>query len=291
MSLLLGLIGHPVKHSLSPAMHRAALNYYGLAGEYRLVDLAPEELRAGLRSLIAERFAGFNVTVPHKQAIFALVQENSNQARALGAVNTVKVNHGEGELFGHNTDLEGFTTALSEAMPEQFTSRAACVIGSGGAARAALWGLARLGFRELLVVSRNPAAAQALVRDFEHHHKRPGRPSLRLMGIENTHPVPRLGLVVNSTPIGLNDEAAPDWALRLLKQTDGAGLCFDMVYARSERPTSFVSAARDLGLTGLDGTEMLVQQAALSFSYWTGKKGPVEVMRQALWECRRGGPG
>src|SRR5271154_4339233 len=159
MDFLLGLVGHPVSHSLSPPMHKAALAHFGLSGDYRLIDLPPERLREGIFSLPDQGFAGFNVTVPYKRQVMDLLAQLTAESRQLKAVNTVRISS-SGAMTGHNTDLGGFMVALSDSWPEGGARQRALVIGAGGAARAAVWGLIHLGWPTIAVVARNKQAAQ-----------------------------------------------------------------------------------------------------------------------------------
>ncbi|MEK7800927.1 MAG: shikimate dehydrogenase, partial [Pseudomonadota bacterium] len=135
------VIGHPVAHSKSPKIHSYWLQKYGLKGSYTAIDIAPENLAAGVRQLIADGYTGFNVTVPHKIAIMALCTTLSPAAQAIGAVNTVSVQK-DGTLYGHNTDGFGFAANLDEALPLfDWSAGPAVVIGAGGAAHAILWAL------------------------------------------------------------------------------------------------------------------------------------------------------
>ena len=283
--MLLGLVGHPVKHSLSPQMHRAALAHFRMPGDYRLLDLAPEKIERGVADLLKEGFAGFNVTIPHKQTFYRLSADLTKEAHQLKAVNTVKVVDSQ-RLLGHNTDVGGFIEALSEDLPYITRGSTACVLGAGGAARAAVWGLMQLGWPKVQIIARRLETAQEIVDEIAA-----GYPDA---GIK--YPLPRFAvsacdlsglqgvcdLLVNCTPIGLLDDEAPEWFLQLLKWTNPYGTFFDMVYGRNGQPTMAMKEAKRLRLNCLDGTSMLVRQAALSFEFWTGKSPPLAVMAQAI---------
>jgi len=279
MYFLLGLVGHPVSHSLSPPMHKAALAHYGLAGDYRLIDLTAENLDEGVLQLVRERFVGFNVTVPHKLKVIDLVGDLTGEARQLKAVNTVRINS-SGVMTGHNTDLGGSMVALSEALPEGNCRRRALVVGAGGAARAAVWGLVHLGWQSIEVVARKPGAAQTLVDEVTSGLAQQigTTPNISSSGMEGTEVARDFDLLVNCSPIGLENDVIPDWIGALVPRLAPHGLLFDMVYRRSKEATPLVRLAQSYEKGATDGVGMLVHQAALAFNYWTGKAGPVDVM-------------
>lgn len=275
---LLGLVGHPVEHSLSPVLHKAALKHYGLEGDYRLLDLSSERIEQGVADLIKEGYTGFNVTIPHKQTFYDLVSENSEESQQLRAVNSVRIND-EKRLLGHNTDLGGFQTALTDALPATHKYQVACVIGSGGSARAAVWGLVRLGWPKVVLVARNLDAAEILVKEVVSQGFDQTKFFIASTDLSDLNHVP--DVVINCTPIGLTQEL-PEWAEQLLKWSNPEGLLFDMVYSRESKFTALTKEAHRLRLRYVDGREMLIHQAALAFEFWTGKPGPVRVMRDAL---------
>jgi shikimate dehydrogenase len=284
MRYLLGLVGHPVSHSLSPLMHKAALAHYGLDGDYKLIDLRPEMLGKGIEKLVADRYTGFNVTLPHKRTVAALAGELTAEGKLLGAVNTVRINQ-SGVLVGHNTDLAGFLMALSDAWTKGFPGELAVVMGAGGAARAAVWALVNLGWSRISVVSRISQTAKSLADEVSRllasQEPRKENVIVDAPAVATVRkPVP--DLVVNCTPVGLGDDIVPDWMAQQLAGLASEGLFYDMVYRRDEIGTPLVKMARALNLAASDGSGMLVHQAALAFNFWTGKAGPVDVMRAAI---------
>jgi shikimate dehydrogenase len=285
MNYLLGLVGHPVDHSLSPVMHQAALAHLNLAGDYRLIDLPAEHLERGVADLLKQDFCGFNVTIPHKQAFYKLAGELSPEAQQLQAVNTIKIS-GDKSLQGHNTDLGGFVTAVQEDMRYGTRGTVACVMGAGGAARAAVWGLYKLGWPRIQIVARKVEAAQEIVSQVQAYLKDSGQeksqPYLTISGIDLAGLQRMPDFLVNCTPLGLTSEELPDWTEELLRWTNPYGAVFDMVYSRSEKPTPLIANCRRLRLNCLDGKSMLVRQAAAAFEYWTGMPAPQAVMEQAL---------
>ncbi|MBI4534139.1 MAG: shikimate dehydrogenase [Candidatus Melainabacteria bacterium] len=286
---LLGLIGHPVKHSLSPVMFKAALNHLGLKGEYHLIDLLPHELAPGLSKLVAQGFTGFNVTIPHKRAVFALCNELTLESQQAHAVNAVLVKD-KGCLVGHNTDVAGFKKALLANMPANGKLETCCVIGAGGAAHAAVTALIELKCARIIIAVRKPASALDLVEKMQASR---WADDIRVPQFEVV--VPELNelpctpnLVVNCTPIGLNGQVAPQWVLDLLKLMGSDGLLFDMVYCQDGTLPELASVAKRQGLNVCDGMDMLIAQAQLSFQFMTGVAIPEAVMAQAILACRKG---
>jgi shikimate dehydrogenase len=281
LKYLLALIGHPVSHSLSPPMHNAALKYCGLTGSYELVDIAPDQLREGIDQLKLKGFTGFNVTIPHKDAIYRMAAEHTKEASQAQASNTVKILD-DGSLLAHNTDIDGFRDALNELITAN-QSDTACVIGTGGAAKAAILALASLGFKSIVVLSRDAAKATSLTEQMKS--ELPSSTTL-LPASQDQLPPAQLKLVVNSSPIGQNGVPLPVWTESFLTRISGDGLIFDMVYAKSTLDTPLVALALSKGLRAVDGTEMLIRQAHKAFQFWTNESPPLEVMRAALHEAR-----
>lgn len=285
MQYLLGLVGHPVEHSLSPVMHKAALAHFDLSGDYRLIDLPPEKIERGVAELLQQGFAGFNVTIPHKQTFHQLSAELTEQARQLKAVNTVKITS-EKKLVGHNTDLGGFTQAIEDDLRYATRGDIACVMGAGGAARAAVWGLVKLGWRRIQIVARKLESAQQLKDEvlielkLSAHSKNLPDISVSTIDLSGLKRMP--DFLLNCTPIGLTQEDIPDWAEELLRSTNPYGAFFDMVYSRNGKATPLIAHCRRLRLNCLDGSSMLVRQAALAFQFWTGHEVPLQVMSEAL---------
>ncbi|MBI1801163.1 MAG: shikimate dehydrogenase [Chloroflexi bacterium] len=265
MRYQLGLIGYPAAHSLSPPMHRAALQALGLDGDYTALAVQPECLSATVRELPARDYRGINVTIPHKQAVIPLLDGLSASARAIGAVNTIVVEHGR--LIGHNTDAVGFGCALARVGYEP-RGQAALVLGAGGAARAVVYALTQAG-AHVTVWNRTRERAEQLARDFG------ATAATRLL------PLARCGqfsLIVNTTPVGM----APDEGglpLPMQGRGFGAQVVYDLVYR--PRETALLREARAVGAMPIGGLEMLVYQGAEAFRLWTGRDAPVEVMRDA----------
>jgi shikimate dehydrogenase len=256
--LRLGLIGFPLGHSLSPALHQAALEHFGLEGSYELLETPSEALAQRVEEL--KSYQGFNVTLPHKEKILSFLDEVDPLAREIGAVNTVQIGR---RLVGHNTDLPGFLHSLT---PLGSLEGPALVLGAGGAARAVVLALRQLGL-EVWLSNRTLARAQALA-------------SLGARQVltwdERLVWASRARLIVNTTSLGLE---AP-WETPLPAEAfPDKGWAVDLVYRPLE--TRFLREARARGLVVLGGLEMLIWQAALAFELWTGRRPPIGLLREA----------
>jgi shikimate dehydrogenase len=271
---LVGLLGYPVKHSLSPTMHNGAFAALNLNWCYVPLPVPPERLGEAVAGLRALSFVGANVTVPHKQAVMSYLDHVAPEAQAIGAVNTIVVREGRG--IGHNTDWQGFLTALNEGGFDP-QGKWAVVLGAGGAARAVVYALAQAG-AQVTVLNRTPARAQVLVQDFT-----PLFPSTSLFALPLTsqtlgEQVAKAHLLVNTTLVGMWPEADKSiWPEDLA--FPGRLTVFDLVY--NPRQTKLLRQAQKSGAKAIGGLGMLVHQGAAAFELWTGEKAPVETMYEA----------
>ncbi len=256
-----GVLGWPVRHSRSPAMHEAGYAALGLEEwRYQLLPVPPELFEETVRGLPGAGFAGANVTIPHKQAALALADEATASALAIGAANTLTFQP-DGRIHADNTDAPG----LIDALPFDPAGRTAVVLGAGGSARAVVWALVHAGAAEVLVWNRTYERAQRLCAE--------------IGGRAVQAPPPAADLLVNTTSVGLRDED-PFKALPLrVDAMDGYPCLVDLVYGTG--PTALVSAAQAAGATVVDGLEILVRQGARSFERWTGRPAPLDVLRAA----------
>ena len=266
---LAAVIGSPVRHSRSPAIHNAAFGALGLDWVYMAFEVAPGEVADALAGMRALGVSGLSVTIPHKEAAAAVVDELSATARALGAVNTIVVHDG-GVLFGENTDAAGFLASLGDAGIDARGRR--CVVrGAGGAARAVVWALAVAGADEIVVVPGRDASRAAA--------------TARLAGVVgrvgDAADVGGAGIVVNATPLGLGSGLVGGAAREL--PFDPASLVPGQVVVDlvPSPTTPLLEAAAARGATVVDGLGMLVHQGALAFQLWTGREPPIDVMRAA----------
>jgi shikimate dehydrogenase len=259
----LAVLGQPISHSRSPAMHNAALAELGLAEEwtYEAIEVSPEDFEARVRAMPGEGFAGANVTVPHKLAALALADEASEAARAIGAANTLSF---DGErIAADNTDASGFLDAL----PGSARGQRALVMGAGGSARAIVWALTTNG-AEVAIWNRTPEKANALADEF---------------GASAADPRGDFDLIVNATTVGMGASTQASSDLKSLPidadALDERHQVVDLAYGAVE--TELVRAARARGAHVVDGLEVLVRQGAASLRLWTGLDPPIEAMREA----------
>ncbi|MDZ7378344.1 MAG: shikimate dehydrogenase [candidate division KSB1 bacterium] len=271
---VVGIIGDPVDHSLSPLMHNAAFAALGLDWIYVPFPVKSPALREALRGLRALGVVGVNVTVPHKEAALRFLDDVSLVAQKVGAVNTVIVRNER--LEGENTDVHGVRQALRGL---RLRSATALVIGAGGAARAVLAALEEAGARRVIVANRTLARARSLQRRFSTSSFRVEARSLE--SLIDPELLKSVQLVVNSTSIGLHGETFPPLAIECTRREC---VFFDLIYGRA---TDFLAKARAVGRPTMDGTEMLLHQGAEAFRLWTGRRPPIEVMRTALAEASR----
>jgi len=271
---LVGVMGYPVEHSCSPAMHNAAFAALGLDWVYVPLPVYPDHVGEAVRGLRAMGFAGANVTVPHKQAVLPHLDDLSYTAQVVGAVNTIVVR--DGVLYGDNTDAAGFLGALSDAGFDAAGAYVA-VLGAGGAARAVVQALAQAGARRVRLYNRHVGRAWRLCRDMakfypEVHFQAAALE--RVCEIED-----ETDLLVNTTPLGMwpETEASP-WPVAW--PIPSQLTVFDLVYNPAE--TLLLTQARATGAETVSGLGMLVHQGAAAFELWTGHRAPVAVMREAL---------
>jgi shikimate dehydrogenase len=276
---LLGVIGHPIGHSLSPVMHNAALLHLPQHDfVYVAFPIAPENLAIAVQGFDSIGVVGFSVTIPHKQAIMSQLVAISEVAQAIGAVNTVwKQPDG---WHGTNTDITGFMAPLL-AMNRDWSAVNVLCLGNGGAARAIVAGCAQLGVRSIQVIGRNPENLAIFYQSFQSVESIRDRLSIHSWNaVDNL--VPNAGLIVNTTPIGMvpNPSASPLTESQAANIQPGT-IAYDLIYTPS--PTQFLQQAQTQGAIVFDGLEMLVQQGAEALKIWTGcDQVPVAVMRRSL---------
>lgn len=273
---LIGLIGWPVSHSFSPAMHNAAAEALGLNWAYVPLPVAPDQVAAAVSGLAALGFRGVNVTVPHKQAVMSLLDELEPGARAIGAVNTIVVGE-NGRLTGHNTDWSGFLADL-QAHEIILANRDCLLLGAGGSARAVAYGLAQSGAR-VHVMARRMVQANELVTDLRPYLPQAQLSSRPLDQLPEAAASTTAPLIVNSTPLGMTPyEQRSPWPNGLPFPADA--VVYDLVY--NPPFTRLMQQAEAAGCYAVNGLGMLVQQGAKAFALWTGQQPDTTVMRRAI---------
>jgi shikimate dehydrogenase len=270
------LLGHPVGHSLSPAMHQAAFAAAGLNAVYLPWAVPPDGLAAAVQGLRAmENLLGANVTIPHKEAVLPLLDGLTAEAEGLGAVNTLLPR--EGKLVGDNTDGAGFLAALREDLGCEARGLTAAILGAGGAARAVAMSLARAGARRLVLLNRSLDRANRLADLAAARHPGCAVTAHPLHHNWRITEVSEIRLLVNTTSVGLQPGDPPLFDYASLSAP--IAVC-DLIYNPPETP--LLRAARAKGCRAGNGMGMLLHQGALAFERWTGKPAPVQAMRDAL---------
>jgi shikimate dehydrogenase len=264
-SRLAGVLGWPVSHSRSPRLHGFWLARHGIDGTYLPLPVRPERFEAAVRSLVDLGFAGANVTIPHKEAAFALCDTVSEVARRAGSVNTLVFR--DGRIEGTSTDGFGFLESICEQAPGwQAADGPAVILGAGGAVRSVAAALLDAGCPHLTLVNRTPARAEAIAREL-------GGP----IAVAATPPLAEAALLVNGTSLGMTGE--PPLEIDLMPLPPGAVVA-DMVYVPLETP--LLAAARARGLRAVDGLGMLLHQARPGFEAWFGVAPKVDAALRAF---------
>lgn len=260
-----GVVGFPVKHSLSPRLHGFWLDKYKIAGEYKHYEVKPEELAEFIDNLRMDKdFVGVNLTIPHKEAVMGLLDDIDDLAHAIGAVNTV-IND-NGILIGKNTDAYGFAENIRNSVSE---TKKAVVLGAGGAAKAVIFALKGLGFEQVFITNRTKKRAEELASVIRH--------PLSIIDWEKRSEILQdADLLVNTTSLGMTGKEPLEIDLSLLPKT---ALVTDIVYSPLE--TQLLAQARTSGNSTVDGLGMLLHQAVPAFEAWFGVKPEVtEELRQ-----------
>ena len=287
MTLHLGILGYPLRHSASPAFQQAALDHLGLDARYEAWEVEPERLAERVRQLRGPDLLGFSVTVPHKETVMPLLDAVDDAARAIGAVNTVVSR--DGRLEGANTDLEGFLRALREEGAYDPRGGRALVLGAGGAARAVAYALLAEGAAGVAIANRSPERARILAEELGARF--PARVQALSLDAEALAPLlaadASVDLLVNCTSLGMAHGPDPDASPVPADLIPGTALVYDLVYNPQETP--LLAAARRAGARTLGGLPMLVYQGAAAFRMWTGREAPIDVMMRAASAALAGG--
>lgn len=278
MRKIVGIIGCPLGHTLSPAMHNAAFRKLGIDYEYIPFEVEPEDLKEALSGLRALHIAGFNVTIPHKEAIVPLLDEVTKLARTIGAVNTVQ--NQEGKLVGYNTDGPGFIESLKEDANFEPEGKSAVVLGAGGASRAVSTMLSEAGVKSLTIAD----VVEEKAKELSEYLGEPCR-FVKINSFELKTLIEEADLLVNTTPIGMSPKINASPLPEKVKLNKNA-LVYDLVYNPEE--TKLLKVAKAAGCKTCSGLGMLVRQGALAFSVFTGEEAPVDIMWDAAKEALYG---
>lgn len=273
---IVGIIGDPIEHTFSPAMHNAAFAHLKLPYVYVPFHVKPADLKKAVEGLKKLGVSGVNVTVPHKEAAFRLCDEVSQEAKFTGAVNVLTF-RASGKIIGDNTDVYGFSQSLKEAKIS-LRGKKVAILGAGGAARACAIVCARSGAKEILFFNRTLGKAKKLVRDIK------AKTAFHFVSAYTLHAldgVGRVDVLIQTTSVGLHphSDALPAFADHI----PHADAAVDVLYRPHQ--TLFLQLAKKRGAKKtLGGLSMLLHQGAKAFELWTGKKAPVDVMQRALLE-------
>ena len=273
-----GVIGHPLGHSISPALFAAAFKSAGIDAIYEAWDTPADTLEGRVNALRGADYIGANVTIPHKEAIVPLLDDVSEAVSKIKAVNTVV--HRDGKLTGHNTDIAGFARALKEDAGFDAKGKATMLLGSGGAARAVAYALVEAGAHVVYIVGRQPKKVERVALDIKALTK-PGTTITWAYWGDGSflRSLAEADLVVHCTPTGTagsGTEGTPVIDAALIQPKT---LVFDLVY--NPRETALQKAAKARGAKTASGLGMLVYQAAESFRLWTGKDADIAAMKDA----------
>jgi len=280
---IVGIIGDPIAHSLSPRMHSAAFKAAGIDWRYVPFRVPAADLEDAVRGIRALGFAGLNVTVPHKQTIIAFLDGLEPRARTIGAVNAVRIENRD--LVGYNTDASGLCDALTRDGGITPAGARCLILGAGGAGRSAAFALAGAGARSIVVLNRTPSRAEDVAARVGEAHPAcvvtggPLESETVARAAEDADVIVQATSATLSAAMGGGGGRAV-W-LRALEPVLRSGMTvMDMVY--TPRRTELLAAAAEAGATAVDGLSMLIYQGARSFELWTGLPAPVDVMRRAL---------
>jgi shikimate dehydrogenase len=275
---LYAVLGHPIAHSLSPQMQNAALRKMGLDAVYLAFDVPPKRLMAMLKAMAEMGFSGVNLTVPLKETAFRGLKKLDSSARILGSVNTVKFSGRH--MKGYSTDGKGFLLALKKVFRASPRGKTIFVLGCGGAGRAVALACAQSGAAKISLADKDFWRVKKLSAEIRAISRKTDVELVPHNRAENSRSARAADLIIQATPVGMHRGDIP----LLDKEAFRKGqMVYDLIYIFPE--TGLMKAARRQGARTANGLDMLVFQGALSFSIWTGRKAPVDVMRKVLEEA------
>ncbi|RKY98708.1 MAG: shikimate dehydrogenase [Ignavibacteriae bacterium] len=274
---IIGLLGHPIKHSYSPFVQNVAFEFEKLDYIYLAFDVPPANLKSALNGVVVLGMEGLNVTLPHKEKIIQYLDELSEEATTIGAVNTIVNDHGK--LIGYNTDVAGIIETLLP-FKEQISGSAVSVLGAGGGARAAIYALIRhFKPEQINLINRTVQRADSIQNYFSTKMRYNGFKTMDLFPPDIVDTLQSSSLIINATTIGMFPEM-DDTITDLKESFNSSQIVFDLVYNPTK--TKFLKLAEAQGATTLGGLKMLVSQAAKSFELWTGVNMPVDKISKSL---------
>lgn len=288
MLKFIGLIGYPIKYSISPDFQQAALDYYHLDIRYEAWETSPGKLEATIAKLREPQNLGANVTVPHKEAVLPLLDEVGELAKLIGAVNTIVKK--DDRLLGFNTDAYGFVQALDKEGHFEPEGKQAVILGAGGVARAVCFALVREKASSLIIINRTAARAKALADSLRSYIAEIGLKTevatLPWQSLASGGTLARCHLIINCTTLGMKYSPQEGKSPLSLEVIPRDVLVYDLVY--NPYVTPLLQLAEKAGANTFSGLAMLVYQGAASFELWTGKEPPVDIMLQRAREATGG---
>lgn len=275
-----GLIGYPLSHSMSKVIQEAAFESIGAEGSYEIMETEQEDLISRLKYIRANKFNGFNVTIPLKVPITLFLSGVDNVANVVGSANTIKVMD-DSSLFGYNTDVYGFVEAIPEEIRKEIENSEIAILGSGGAARAVGVGIAILKAKKIDFYARNIINASEMVSGLRENFP---NTQMNCKQIESIKDLSQYKMLVNSTPIGMKSKAMglspiDEDVVKTMKQDS---IVYDIVY--NPLKTELIKYAKKHGIKTIQGLDMLIYQGAKAFEIWTGKKPDTLKMKLAALE-------
>jgi len=271
---LTGVFGYPVEHSLSPAMHNAAFSHLKLNYLYLPFLVHPDNLEEAVRSIVALGMEGVNITIPHKQTVIPYLDEISQEAELIEAVNTIK--RVDDRLVGYNTDGKGFISSLEEELGVIPKGKSILIVGAGGVARAVAIQSALEGASKVAIANRTEEKAKNLARYIEDNIKGCSTEALSISELKDA--ILNADILINATPVGMIS-----YPVKRLIETEWLNedlIVCDLVY--NPRQTQLLREAKEKGARTLEGLGMLIFQGSLAFKIWTGREAPLSIMRQTL---------
>lgn len=276
-----GLIGYPLSHSMSKVIQEAAFESIGAEGTYEIMETEQEDLISRLKYIRANKFQGFNVTIPLKVPITLFLSGVDNVANVVGSANTIKVMD-DSSLFGYNTDVYGFVEAIPEEIRKEITNSEVAILGSGGAARAVGVGIAILKAKKIDFYARNIINASEMVSALRENF-----PNIQMncKQIEGVKDLSQYKMLINTTPIGMKSKAMGLSPIDedVVKTMNKESVVYDIVY--NPLNTELIKYAKKHGIKTIQGLDMLIYQGAKAFEIWTGKQPDVLKMKIAALEA------
>ena len=269
---ILGIIGHPIEHSISPAIHSIAINHWNLPLEYKKWDLLPEQLESFLQTMKTKKSTGINVTVPYKTTVMPHLDYIDPWANLAGAVNTIRKK--DDKLMGYNTDGIGFMESLEKDFELDINHKNVMVCGSGGSARAITLSITNKNLNSIAFSSRNTEKTKHLLNICKKKNIK--TTSISLLNNEAARELKNFDLIINCTPVGMKNTELENKTLFMANNFTNKQYVFDLVY--NPLKTELLKQAEKAGALTCDGLGMLVRQAAYSFKIWTGKDAPINKM-------------